>query len=67
MELIETPSIRDKLERILGFRDLNMRHIVYDKALVKWKECEDEASSWEQVSMLTKKFLELIFMNKKNS
>ena len=66
VELIEPPSIPHEPERI-GFRDQNTRHNVYREALVKWKDREDEASSWERVSTLTKNFLEFVFADEKSS
>ena len=67
VELIEPPSIPHEPERILGFRDRNTRHTVYREALVKWKDREDEASSWERVSTLTKNFSEFVFADENSS
>ena len=52
VELIEPPSIPHEPERILGFRDRCMRHSVYKEALVKWTDLDDEASTWERITML---------------
>ena len=45
VELIEPLVALHELEKILGFKDRRRRHNVYKEALVKWKYCEQEAST----------------------
>ena len=52
VELIEPPSAPHEPERILGFRDRRTRHNLYKEVLVKWKDSEDKASTWERINML---------------
>ena len=52
VKFIKPPSTPHEPKRILGYRDRRMRHSVYKEALVKWKDFEDEAFTWEQINML---------------
>lgn len=47
VELLKPPSVPHEPEKILGFRNRHTRHNVYKEALVKWKDREQEASTWE--------------------
>ena len=52
VELIESPFAPHEPKKILVFRDRHMRLIVYKEALVKWTNLEEEASTWEHITML---------------
>ena len=52
VKLIKPPSAPHEPESILGFKDRHMRHSVYKEALVKWTDLEEEASTWERITML---------------
>ena len=56
VELIKPSYVPHELERILGFRDGCMWHNVYKEALVKWTNLDNEASTWERVTMLQQKY-----------
>ena len=61
VELIEPPSAPHEPKRILGFRDRRTSHSVFKEALVKWKDFEDKAFTWEQIHMLRQKYPHFIF------
>ena len=67
VKLIEPPFAPHELEKILGFRDRHTRHSVYKEALVKWKDSEDEASTWERINMLPHKYFHFIFADENYS
>ena len=52
VELIKPPTAPHELERVLGFKDRRTRHNVYREALVKWTDLDQEASTWERITML---------------
>ena len=52
MELIEPLVAPHELERFFGFKDRHTRHSVYKEALVKWTKLDEEAFTWEQITML---------------
>ncbi|MCO5547581.1 hypothetical protein L7F22_001032 [Adiantum nelumboides] len=56
VDLIEPPKIPHEQERILGYRDRHTRHKVYQEVLVKWKDVEEEAATWERRSAIAKQF-----------
>lgn len=59
--LVKSP----KLERILDFHEQCTRHHVCKQALVKWKDTPEEGSTWENISVLKKRFLTFFFYGKK--
>ena len=67
VELIEPPSAPHEPKRILDFRDRRTRHSVYKEALVKWKDTEDEASTWERINMLRQKYPHFVFADENSS
>ena len=56
-ELIKPPIAPHEPKRVLRFRDRCTRQSGYEEALVKWKNLDKEASTWEWITMLWKKNL----------
>ena len=56
MELIDTQSLPHEPERILDTREKRTRNTIYKECLVKWKDCVEESSTWERVSIIHKRF-----------
>ena len=52
VELIDPLALLHEPKKILVFRGRCMRYNVYKEALVKWKDCEQEAFTLEQVTTL---------------
>lgn len=61
VEFSEPPSIPHVPEKVLGFQNRHTRHMVYRECLVKWKDRHEEASTWEQVGNITKRYLNFVF------
>ena len=56
VELIDTQSLPHEPERILDTREKRTRNTIYKECLVKWKDCAEESSTWERVSIIHKRF-----------
>ena len=54
-------------ERILDFHERPTRHHVRTHTLVKWKDRPEEGSTWENISVLTKRFLTFVFTDENSS
>ena len=67
VELIKPPAAPHEPKRILGFRDRRTRHSVYKEALVKWTDSEEEASTWERITMLRQKYPQFVFEDENSS
>ena len=67
VELVKPPSAPHELEIILGFKDRSTRHCVYKKALVKWTNLEEEAFTWERITMLRQEYPQFVFMDENSS
>ena len=67
VELIEPPAAPHELEKVLGFRDRRTRHSVYKEALVKWTDLDEEASTWERITMLRQKYPQFVFKDENSS
>ena len=67
VELIEPPTAPHEPEKVLGFRDRRTRHNVYKEALVKWTDLDEEASTWEQITMLRQKYPQFVFEDENSS
>ena len=47
---VEPPVLPHKPERVLDYHMLRTRHHVRKQALIKWKDCPDKGSTWENIS-----------------
>ena len=54
-------------ERILDYHEQRTRHHVRRQALVKWKDRPEEGSTWENVTVLRKRFPTFVFEDENQS
>ena len=64
MDMIEPPSLPHEPERIMDMHELRTRHHIRKQVLVKWLDRLKEGSTWENVSMLKKRFPDFVFKDK---
>ena len=67
VEFSEPPSIPHVPEKVLGFQNRHTRHMVYRECLVKWKDRPEEASTWERVGNITKRYPDFVFADENSS
>ena len=67
VEFIKPLAAPHEPERVLRFTDRRTRHSVYKEALVKWADSKDEASTWEQITMLRQKYPQFVFEDENSS
>ena len=61
VDIIEPPSVPHEPECILDMHEQRTRHNVRQQVLVKWKDRPEEGSTWENVSVLKKRFPSFVF------
>ena len=64
---MESPVHPHELKRILDFHEQPTRHHERTHALIKWKDRPEEGSTWEKISVLTKRFLTFVFADENSS
>ena len=66
VDFIEPPVLPHEPERILDYHEQQTRHHVRRQALVKWKDRPEEGSTWENISVLKKRFPTFVFEDENN-
>ena len=61
VEYVEPPILPHEPERVLDYHMLRTRHQVWKQALIKWKDRQEEGSTWENISVLRKYFPTFVF------
>ena len=67
VDYIEPPVQPHEPERILDYHEQRTRHHVRKQALVKWKDRHEEGSTWENISVLKKRFPTFFFEDENSS
>ena len=67
VDYIEPPVQPHEPERILDYHEQRTRHHVRKQALVKWKDRPEEGSTWENISVLKKRFPTFVFEDENSS
>ena len=58
---VEHPVLPHEPKRVLDYHMLRTRHQVRKQALMKWKDCLEEGSTWENISVMWKCFPTFVF------
>ena len=67
VELIEPASTPHEPEKVLGVRDRRTRHSVYKEGLIKWTDLEEEAFTWERITILRQKYPQFVLADENSS
>ena len=67
VEWIEPPTAPHEPEKVLGFKDRRTRHSVYKEDLVKWTDLDEDAFTWERITMLRQKYPQFVFEDENSS
>ena len=61
VDYVEPPVLPHEPERVLDYHMLRTRHHVQKQALIKWKDRPEEGSTWENISVMRKRFPTFVF------
>ena len=63
VDYVEPPVLPHEPKRVLDYHMLRTRHHIQKQALIKWKDCPEEGSTWENISVMRKHFPTFVFEN----
>ncbi|RYA67921.1 hypothetical protein DD598_26425 [Enterobacter cloacae complex sp. 2DZ2F16B1] len=67
VDYIEPPTLTHEPEHVLDYHELRTQHHVRQQALIKWKDRPEEGATWENISVLKKKFPIFVFEDENSS
>ena len=67
VDFVEPPTQSHESKRVLDYHNLQTRQHIRRQALIKWKDCSKDDFTWENISVLWKRYPTFVFEDKNSS